>query len=709
MTETTQILESYKNPEQDSEYPAPVFAGGSFDITFLDTSTSGLEITTRDIAPRTSEGFVLTNEQKDMLRRATQGEMKFRGVGAVRAAREAWKQARGTDEEPAARDHFFEVRESYLNKGSKIGSRAIALAPDNDNTLEVSVQKVPFPVYNTFARPENGPEILEWSAASGAAMIVRTADDRLVIQHRAVEMRDLRTGTKSRGNASYTDIPGASVAGMVDASLAFDSNWIPGGVDPISTESIHDAILKEAGEELGIDSSDLEQLRIVGIAEDNIKPHTEYLLLADTKLTSEQLHETSRTSNRNKNLGDADFEEKFMSIECSPSAITTMLTEVKCPLPPTHSAALVSAGYALVLEQQGREAADTWKERLQTAVQANARDIDDRVTAYYESFPEAATQVPERFWGKKVVPTRNLKGYDPAYSPDEQGLPALESELVRTGLLSETRTPISEGQIYDVDGVLSDPITKQAPEAVIQHLAEQLDRGVQVTLNTGRSTQWVEERIITPLRTLIKDPSHLHNALVIGEKGGTWTTYNQADDFTARHGASDAITVPSDVEEQVVALVAEKYSDIMYQSERKDTMISIEMIDGGDIDTFRARQAELVTDMRAILEAAGEDNKYRIDPTTIATDIESPYVGKDLGARRLVQFLRSNDINADEASFTAFGDSPSDLAMADELVRHGLHAKMVYVGKESDAIHDRGRYPIQRVGGFTTGTLSYFQ
>lgn len=704
---TLQELKSEKL-KYDADTSNPVFAGGSFDITFLDTSQSGLEITTRGIAFRTGEGFTLNDEQKDMLRRATQGEMKFRGVSAVREAREAWNHARGTEDEAAARAHFMETRATYMNKGSKIGSRAIAFAPGSSNTLEVSVQKVPFPIYNTFSRPTNSPEILEWSAASGAAMIVRTADDRLVIQHRAVETRDLRAGTKSRGNASYTDIPGASVAGMVDASLTFSEDWTPGGVDAISTESIHGAILKEAGEELGIDSSDLDQLRIVGIAEDNIKPHTEYLLLADTKLTSEQLHETSRTSNRNKNLGDADFEEKFMSIECSPSAIATMLTEVKCPLPPTHSAALVAAGYALVLEQSSREAADTWREELQTAVQANARDIDERVSTYYQAFPEAANHIPERYWGKKVIPVRNLEGYDPAYSPDEQGLPTLERELVRTGLLPETRTPISEVQIYDVDGVLSDPVAKQAPEAIIKHLAAQLDRGAQVTLNTGRSTEWVEARIIIPLRGLIEDPSHLHNVLVVGEKGGAWTTYNEADNYTARHGASDAITVPSAVEEQVVALVAEKYSDIMYQSEQKDTMISIEMIDGGDIDTFRARQAELVADIQAILEAAGESEKYRIDPTTIATDIESPYVGKDLGARRLVQFLRSNDINADAATFTAFGDSPSDLAMADELVRNGLHAEMVYVGKESDTVPDHGRYPIRRVGGFTAGTLSYF-
>ena len=289
-------------------------------------------------------------------------------------------------------------------------------------------------------------------------MIVRSSDGRLIIQHRAIEHQNLSKEKPTRGNAAYADIPGASSAGMLDATIeSLDRD--KGIPDPVDTEFVRNAILKETGEELGLGLENFERTVITGITHDKIKLHDELLWFAQSKLTAEQIRESSRTSNRNKNLGNADFEEKFVDVDGSPETIEKLLTEVKSPFPPTHSAALVAAGFSLVLKEQGVDAAKTWKAKVEGGVKENYRQMDEMVAEYYNKHPEALAQVPERFWGKNV-PVRNLRGYSPAYAPEDQGLPGFEDEMTRTGLIPETRRSVETAYMFDIDGVLTDPAEK---------------------------------------------------------------------------------------------------------------------------------------------------------------------------------------------------------------------------------------------------------
>src|SRR5882762_1145606 len=126
----------------------------------------------------------------------------------------------------------------------------------------------------------------------------------------------------------------------------------------------------------------MDTLRIVGVAQDNVKIHDELLLLAGTKLNTADIRRKSRESNRNRKLGEADFEEKFVDIPATPQAVETLLTDVKCPLPPTHYAAMVAAGYSLVLQESGAEAAEQWKRDLEPKMKANIDAMNQIVTNY---------------------------------------------------------------------------------------------------------------------------------------------------------------------------------------------------------------------------------------------------------------------------------------------------------------------------------------
>lgn len=674
----------------------PEFNGGSFTINYLSPSPDGFQFVTDETIPKTNE-LVLEADDRQLLKGAAQRELVFNNVAPVQAARKAWAEDRNN---PELRDTYYRTRAAYQNKGKKIGLRNIHVEGD---TLHADAQIVHFYAYNLFGTSDQGPEKESLSRLAGVAMAVRTADNRLIVQHRAIEKQHLDRAKRTRGNASYNDIPGASVAGLLDATIESPGRR-PGMPDPIDTSDIQRAILKEAGEELGLGEDDFTAIRIAGVAVDHVKVHDEILLVADTSMTAAEVYESSRQSVRNKNLGDSDFEEKFVDIEASPEAIGVLLTEVHCPLPPTHAATLVAAGYSIALQTGGQKYAAGWRDQVQEGIRNNYAYMDERVSTYYQRFPEALTQVPERFWGKSV-PKRNPTGYTPAYGPTEQGLPTFEDEMVRTGLVPETRESVPTAYLFDVDGPLSDPHERMVVEdGLFDEIIGRLETGAPIGLNSGRSIAWLEQQVISQLVEKVEDKSILERLVVIGEKGGSWLTFDAKGEPT--YGKVESISIPEELAANVNGLVAGKYANIVGDLDPKETMLSLEMLPGYDLSVFRSEQGTLVDDLQRILQEMNLDRQYKVDPTTIAVDIESPYVGKDLGADRFLQHLA--DLGLKPEHIDTFGDSASDAAMTAELVRRGHSSRLIYVGPSS-GIAAQPDYPVVHVGDFSQGTLRYLQ
>lgn len=687
-----------KTPTETAPAGLAEFDGGSFAITHLSHSPEGFEFVTDETVPKT-EGLVLNADDKKLMQNAVARELKFNGVDAVRTARQEWAADRSN---PELKEAFYDARKAYQNKGKKVGLRKIHVV---DNELHAGIQVVHFPTYNIYAQPDQGPEKERLSRLSGVAMAVRTADGRLIVQHRAIEKQRLTEVERTRGNATYTDIPGASVAGMIDASINTPAPARqPGMPDRLDTGSVRSAILKEAGEELGLEAEQFTTIRIAGVAEDRLKVHDEILLLADTTLTANDVKDASRLSNRNKNLGDADFEEKFVDIEATPEAIALLLTEVHCPLPPTHAATLVAAGYSIALQTHGEAFAQEWRNQVELGVRENYAHMDQLVTEHYRRFPKALRQVPERFWGKNV-PNRNPEGYSPAYGPEEQGLPTFEDEMVRTGLMPETRETVPTAYLFDVDGPISDPHERRVvEEGIFTEIISRLKAGEPVGLNSGRSVAWMEQQVVSKMQELIEDKSLLERFIVIGEKGGSWLTFDKEGQPV--HGKVDSISIPEELAKDVDALVAERYSDCVANLDPKLTMLSLEMLPGYDLGEFGTRKQELAAELQQILQKNNLAANYAVDATTIAVDIESPHVGKDLGADRFLQHLA--DLGIKPESFITFGDSVSDADMAEELVSRGRQVELVYVGSPTD-LPAQDDYPVRAVGGFSTGTIRYLE
>lgn len=264
---------------------------------------------------------------------------------------------------------------------------------------------------------------------------------------------------------------------------------------------------------------------------------------------------------------------------------------------------------------------------------------------------------------------------------------------------------ISDVELFDVDGVLTDLNSRKIVPVLLSHLVTSLESGKILGINSGRSIIWLKEEIINPLFEAISDKSFFQNLIIVGEKGSVWGSFD--NDGNMYKEILKEIFPSKELLDQIKELIENKYGDYMFIDKTKETMISIEMNDGCDLGKFAKNQKELEIDLIKIVNNYPElKNKIRIDSSAIATDIELKTCGKDLGAKRFLQILKDKHLQI-KGSIIAFGDSISDLKMADQLFKDGYQIKLIYVGHKEALGDIKKDYPIEFYPGFTKGTIEY--
>lgn len=268
--------------------------------------------------------------------------------------------------------------------------------------------------------------------------------------------------------------------------------------------------------------------------------------------------------------------------------------------------------------------------------------------------------------------------------------------------------------LFDIDGVLTDPELKRIKHhQIVGYLADFLERGEPVWGNTGRSLDFALEYVVKPIEQEIlqrgKPQSLLKNIGIIGEKGGAWIAYNGAGEKIIHIDESLATDAFKQLQGEVRNLVEQQFSDTMFFDPTKKTMISIEMNNGETIENFKLYQGDLLPQLRYLLRQHNLEDKFKIDATRIATDIESPHVGKALGTKIFLEMLNKQGTKPEK--FYAFGDSLWDYAMAEELHKQKLPVEFIFVGdhhelqeKETEGIH------VTMTQGYCdNGTLEYLE
>jgi len=239
---------------------------------------------------------------------------------------------------------------------------------------------------------------------------------------------------------------------------------------------------------------------------------------------------------------------------------------------------------------------------------------------------------------------------------------------------------IPEMLLFDIDGVITEPVTGEVEFEVVNIIVEILERGKPVAFNTGRGMNWVLRDILPHFEARLSKRSVMDKLCIVYQKGAFRLTFNEKGE-PERSVATPSISLPPDaLRTEVLELINTKYSASMFPGEEKEAVLSPQMKLGVDFETYKADQARLVNDLRGMLLRHGLDTQFRVDPTRIATDVEDKRLGKALGSQQVLTWLEEQDLQPQY--FITFGDSKSDVGMAEEIYRNGFPVELVFVGEK---------------------------
>ncbi|WP_374946208.1 hypothetical protein [Agreia sp.] len=261
------------------------------------------------------------------------------------------------------------------------------------------------------------------------------------------------------------------------------------------------------------------------------------------------------------------------------------------------------------------------------------------------------------------------------------------------------------GLLLDVDGPIASPVTRSITVPSIgRDLAALANAGLPVIFNTGRSDAFIAGEVVEPL--LAAGLQQHARVFAICEKGATW--FEITPQGAGEVSIDDSLTPPDGFADDVRALVAEHYADLVFYDETKRATVTFEQRLDVSRQSFLARQLEIDESTIALLNARGYGARrgdvdypdasgavqYRADPSIISTDFESLSVGKDFGAERAFALLAGTGEMPLE--WRTMGDSRGDYAMATWLHEQGETVAHVDV-RPADGIPATA-YPVLTAG-----------
>lgn len=255
--------------------------------------------------------------------------------------------------------------------------------------------------------------------------------------------------------------------------------------------------------------------------------------------------------------------------------------------------------------------------------------------------------------------------------------------------------------VFDLDGVITDPSDSSVDKGSVGHIFALLKKGAYVAVNTGRSFEWVQSNLLHALETMAGSVA-FDRLYIACEKGGESIVWTEGV-FVPQ---PSRFALPDHVCQMTRQVFEENKTNLgtMFWDDTKTTMATIEKRPEADLDQFRSEQQLLGAKLQQAL--AGQD--ARIDPTTIATDVESPEAGKHAGAELIYEWIVSHAGAVPEA-FVSFGDSKSDYEMARYFAQQGANSTLVFVGSRADTFAEDPRVKLVRTTAqYAAGTREYF-
>ena len=238
----------------------------------------------------------------------------------------------------------------------------------------------------------------------------------------------------------------------------------------------------------------------------------------------------------------------------------------------------------------------------------------------------------------------------------------------KTGAMNRPRL----GLLIDVDGPISHLDHKRIEEpSIVDSLRALVGDGIPIVLNTGRAGAFVKRQVVDVVQ---------RNIYVVCEKGAVW--FRAGEELNVDR----SLATPESLNDTARRL-AGKYSSAMFYDTEKVAMISIERAREISMDVYEKIQAQALEELTPLVP-----DEFVVAKEAIAIDVQSPALGKDLGAQRALAMLREDGIEPRE--WRTIGDSDGDYAMADWLHSQGMPVKHVDV--RSGGTQQRRDYPVLR-------------
>ena len=598
-------------------------------------------------------------------------------------------------------------RRKYMDKYAathKLGIR-YPMYDEATGTLTGSDVAIPYWFYKLLANKNLGPEYTNLGAIAAGTLNLITADGKVIKQKR------------SEKNQKFKRNLGNSASGLQDSRFNHGEAGKP--MAP-TQESLLRGNLKELGEEIGIKPDivlhgkkepvatdyalaatttddilstakarlELETLvsgpgdkkielfdfKILGLAEDPLSPHDEFLMFGRINLTAQEVIDRARRARRHAAKNDRDFAEHFIVMDATPEAFENILTDPNfADSPPTHAACDLVTGRYLMMEREGIASANAWMEKIKPGVDMALEESKRRKKEFLALHPEILEQFPHM----------NTEEYDPNYNDIQNGFKPLDERIAESKIEADIDKVYDHAYMFDCDGVLTglDEKALRFPE-ILDELANLLDNST-LSLCSGRPAKWIMDELVNPLIARIdatnRSRNLLQNLCIIAESGGIIIDINKQGEFNKQKNT--ALSVPTELQQMVKRLVEVKYSDTMFIDEDKETMVTAERNKQTSQEDFQIAQAQFIADAKVFLRQYLNGGGFTIDGTKIATDFKHENIDKSIAAQLYIDWMKRKGITAKK--FEVMGDSESDALMAVGIHNEGKDVTYFHVDKDS--------------------------
>ncbi len=269
--------------------------------------------------------------------------------------------------------------------------------------------------------------------------------------------------------------------------------------------------------------------------------------------------------------------------------------------------------------------------------------------------------------------------------------------------LKETLTQPQNAWLFDVDGVITNPLEKSITEPdMIPEIIKRLQANEPVSIVSGRALPWLLDRVVSKIEERVGDKKLLENLFVSAEFGGVSIRYQNGEQIKI---VDETVGLPQDLMDSISSLVIKDCGDVAFVDPEKVTHFTAEMKGGVSIDEFRLRQHELSARLREIVETSSQAGELEVNNDRIATNVKNKRLNKHLAIQKVLEWLKNRRVNPQ--TFHVFGDSRSDLEMGHELHMQGKSLRFIYVGEE-----DLGEMPFEVIRPsehVDRGTIEYLQ